>query len=58
MFPLRARGQGFGVGSAFGAVATASSSVIFGLFQQSDLNPMIFLTVCGILNILVLMFLP
>ena len=58
LYPLRARGQGFGVGSAFGALASGSSSIIFGFFIQNDINPMIFETFCGVVLVVVLLFLP
>ena len=58
LFPLRVRGQGFGVGSAIGAVASSTTSIIYGGMLEAHVNVMIFPTLCGVAAILVLFFLP
>ena len=55
---MRVRGQGFGVSSAVGAIASSTVSLIYGAMIQNNINKMIFPTVLGIAAILVLFFLP
>ena len=57
IFPLRARGLGFGIASAFGAVASASAQFIFSEMEERGINSMIFLTIAAILPMIVLTFL-
>ena len=58
LYPLRARGIGFGIGSAAGAIASSSgNAIIFGL-ADNGITPMIFFTLVGILAIATLFFLP
>lgn len=58
LFPLRARGMGFGVGSAAGAIASSSGGVILTAMQSNGIAPTIFFVLCGVLAIAVLLFLP
>lgn len=55
---MRVRGQGFGVGSAIGAVGSSTTSIIYGAMLQGNVNVMIFPTICSVAAILVLFFLP
>lgn len=58
LFPLRARGIGFGVGSAAGAIASSSGGPILSTLVDNSISPMIFFTLCGIIGAAVLFFLP
>ena len=56
IFPLRARGLGFGIASAAGAIASSSGQFIFTELEDKQINPMIFFAVFSLLSIIVLSF--
>ena len=58
LFPLRARGMGFGIGSAAGAIASSSGNIILSSLSENSINPQIFFCLCAILAIATLFFLP
>lgn len=58
LYPQSARAIGFGVGSAFGALSSASSQVVLPFFQQKGDNPMILLTLMAVAAHYVLKGLP
>ena len=55
-FPLRARGMGYGIASAFGAIASSSGQYILKLMENRGMNSMILFTIIAILGVLVLSF--
>ena len=58
LYPQSARAIGFGVGSAFGALSSASSQVVLPFFQQKGYNPMILFTLLGAASYYLVQMLP
>jgi MFS family permease len=58
LYPLRARGLGFGIGSAAGAVGTMSGNVVIGYFYENSINPQILNLLLAIIAISTLIFVP
>ena len=57
IFPLRARGLGFGIASAVGAIASSSGQFVLSEMEEKGINPMISLTICAVLPAYLLTFL-
>lgn len=56
VFPLRARGMGYGIASAAGAIASSSGQFIFEKMEEKGINPMILFTIIAIFAAIVLSF--
>ena len=58
LYPLRARGQGFGVASSIGAISSSTGSIIIvNVFDDNGINHYIFFTFVALLAISALVFL-
>ena len=55
---MRARAMGFGISSAAGAIGSSLTPIIFGVLIGLQITPMLYLTLCSLLAIAVLFFLP
>ena len=56
IFPLRARGLGFGMCSAMGALASSSGQFIFSYLEDEHISPMILFSSFSLLAIIVFCF--
>ena len=58
IFPQRARGQGLGIVSAAGALASSSGQFIFRQLEDRLINPMILFTIFCFFSLITLNFMP